>query len=86
MAALDRIRCRAIPLLEVVVGEVGSEVDVSWHAPVLQLHAATPYDFNSPNTELWNQCAVLVNLILETGNPVPLTTEIVPSESRPVGG
>jgi hypothetical protein len=44
MAALDRISCRAIPLLEFVVGEVGVEVDASWHALVLQLHAATPYD------------------------------------------
>jgi hypothetical protein len=44
MAALDRISCGAIPLLEFAVGEVGFEVDASWHAPVLQLHAATPYE------------------------------------------
>jgi hypothetical protein len=43
MAALDRISCSAIPFVEVVVGEVGFEVDASWHTPVLQLHAATPY-------------------------------------------
>jgi hypothetical protein len=43
MAALGRIRCAPIPLLEFVVGEVGFEVDTSWHASVLQLHAATPY-------------------------------------------
>jgi hypothetical protein len=43
MAALDRINCSAIALLEFVVGEVGCKVDTSWHAPVLRLHAATPY-------------------------------------------
>ena len=43
MAALNRISCSAIALLEFVVGEVGFEVDVSWHASVLHLHAATPY-------------------------------------------
>ena len=30
-------------VMEFVVGQVGCEADVSWHAPVLQLHAATPY-------------------------------------------
>jgi hypothetical protein len=43
MAALDRITCTAIAPMEFVVGEVGCKVDVSGHAPVLQLHAATPY-------------------------------------------
>jgi hypothetical protein len=43
MTALDRIGCSAIPLLEFVVSEVRFEVDASRHAPVLQLHAATPY-------------------------------------------
>ncbi len=44
MAALDRIMCAAITALEFVVGQVGCEADVSWHAPVLQLHTATPYN------------------------------------------
>jgi hypothetical protein len=44
MAALAWIRCAPIPLLEFVVGQVGCEVDASWQAPVLQLHAATPYE------------------------------------------
>ena len=44
MAALDRIIGSTIALLELVVGQVGFEVDASWHVPVLQLHAATPYD------------------------------------------
>jgi hypothetical protein len=43
MAAFDWIIGSTIALLEFVVGEVGCEVDASWHAPVLQLHAATPY-------------------------------------------
>ena len=42
MAVLDRISCHAIPLLDFVVAEVGFEVATSWHAPVLQQHAATP--------------------------------------------
>ena len=42
-AALDWIRCAPMPLLQFVVGQVGCEVDASWPAPVLQLHAATPY-------------------------------------------
>jgi hypothetical protein len=45
VAALDRIIGSTIALLEFVVGQMGCEVDASWHAPVLQLHAATPYDF-----------------------------------------
>jgi hypothetical protein len=45
MAALDRNRCGAIPPLE-FVGQVRLEVDASWHAPVLQLHAATPYQLS----------------------------------------
>jgi hypothetical protein len=44
MAALDRICCVAIAVPEFVVGQVGFEADVSWHAPVLQLHTATPYE------------------------------------------
>ena len=43
MAALDRIMCAAIAVMEFVLGQVGFEADVSWHAPVLQLHTATPY-------------------------------------------
>src|SRR5258708_33837244 len=43
MAALDWISGSAIALLEFVVGQVGFEVDASWHAPVLQQHAATLY-------------------------------------------
>jgi hypothetical protein len=33
MAALDRISCSAIPLLQVVLGQVGLAVNASWHAP-----------------------------------------------------
>jgi hypothetical protein len=44
MAALDRIICPVIAVVELVVGQMGCEADVSWHAPVLQLHAATPYE------------------------------------------
>jgi hypothetical protein len=44
MAALDRIMCPVIAVVEFVVGQMGCEADVSWHAPVLQLHAATPYE------------------------------------------
>ncbi len=33
MAALDRIMCAAIAVLEFVVGQVGCEVDASWHVP-----------------------------------------------------
>jgi hypothetical protein len=43
VAPLDGIVCPAIVVMEFVVGEVGTEVDATWHAPVLQLHAATPY-------------------------------------------
>jgi hypothetical protein len=43
MAALDRIRGAAVVVME-VVGQVGFEVDASWHALVLDLHAATPHD------------------------------------------
>lgn len=44
MAAFDRITCAAIAVVEFVVGQMRFEADSSWHAPVLQLHAATPYD------------------------------------------
>jgi hypothetical protein len=44
MAALDRITCMAIAGVEFVDSQVGFEADASWHAPVLQQHAATPYD------------------------------------------
>ena len=44
MAALDRITCVAIAVVEFVVGQMGCEADASWHALVLQLHAATPYE------------------------------------------
>jgi len=43
MAPFNRIICASVAVVEFVVVEVGFEVDVSWHAPVLQLHAATPY-------------------------------------------
>ena len=32
MATLDRISCPAVAVMEFVVGQVGFEVDVSWHA------------------------------------------------------
>jgi hypothetical protein len=44
VGTLDRITCPAIAVVEFVVSQVGYEVDASWHVPVLQLHAATPYD------------------------------------------
>jgi hypothetical protein len=47
-AALDQIIGSTIALLEFVVGQVGFEVDASWHAPVLQQPAATPYDIFCP--------------------------------------
>jgi len=40
---LDRISCSAIPLLQFVVGEMGFEVDASWHALILHIYAPTPY-------------------------------------------
>lgn len=43
MAAFDRIRCMAIAVVELVIGQVEFGVDVLWHAPVLKLHAATLY-------------------------------------------
>ena len=43
MAALDRIMCTAIAVMEFVVGQMGFEADASWRAPVLQPHAETPY-------------------------------------------
>lgn len=43
MTALGWIRCSAISLLKFVVGQMGFEVDASWHAPVLQLPAVTPF-------------------------------------------
>jgi hypothetical protein len=33
MAALDRIMCPAVTVIEFVVGQMGCEVDASWHAP-----------------------------------------------------
>ncbi len=50
MAALDRIMCAAIAVMEFVISQGGVEVDASWHAPVLQQHAATRY--NSLNCHL----------------------------------
>ena len=44
MAALDRISYTAIAVMEFIVSQMGFEVDASGHAPVLQRHAATPYD------------------------------------------
>ena len=44
VAALDRIIGSTIARVEFIVGEVGFEVDASWHAHVLQLHAATSYE------------------------------------------
>lgn len=44
MATLDWISCAAIAVMEFVAGQVGFEVDASWHAPVLQRYAATPYE------------------------------------------
>jgi hypothetical protein len=44
MTALGRVVSAAIAVMEFVVGQVGFEADVSWHALVLQQHAATPYD------------------------------------------
>lgn len=43
MAAFDRISCTAIAVMEFVIGQVGFKADASWHGPVLQQHAATPY-------------------------------------------
>jgi hypothetical protein len=43
MAAFGRISGATIAVMEVVLGQMGFEADVSWHAPVLQLHAATAY-------------------------------------------
>jgi hypothetical protein len=49
VAALDRVSGAAVAVTEFVVSQVRCEVDVSWHAPVLQLHAATPYDLAPPS-------------------------------------
>jgi hypothetical protein len=43
MAALDWVICTAIADMEFVVGQMGFEANASWHAPVLQRHAATQY-------------------------------------------
>jgi hypothetical protein len=43
-AALDRIAGAAVVRIEVVLGEMWGEMDVSWHAAVLQRSGATPYD------------------------------------------
>lgn len=48
MAALDRITCAAIAVMELVIGQVGFEMDVSWHDLVLQQYTATPYDETYP--------------------------------------
>ena len=50
MAALDRIMCPAVTGIEFVVGQMGCEVDASWHAPVLQQLAATPYHSSWPKS------------------------------------
>lgn len=47
MAALDGITCTPRAALEFVVRQVGVEVDTSWHAPVLQQHAETPYHLDA---------------------------------------
>lgn len=44
MLQLNRISCATIAFMEFVVGQVGFEADASWHAPVLQQRAATPYE------------------------------------------
>jgi hypothetical protein len=43
-AALDWFVGVAISLVQLVVGQVGFEVDASWHALVLQRCCATPYE------------------------------------------
>ena len=43
MTALDRMRCMAVAVMEFIVNQVRCEVDASWHAPVLQQHAAPAY-------------------------------------------
>ena len=47
VAAFDWITCMAIAVMEFVIGQMGFETDASWHAPVLQQHAATPYQTGS---------------------------------------
>src|SRR5262245_10315519 len=47
VGTLDRITYPAIAVVEFFVSQVGFEVDTSWHVPVLQLHAATPYNPHS---------------------------------------
>src|SRR5215831_15243290 len=41
--AFDGVMGLAIPLMQLVVSQVGMEVDVSWHAPVLQQLRVTWY-------------------------------------------
>ena len=53
MAAFDRITCAAIAVVKVVVSQMRFEVDASWHAPVLQLHAATRYESDRSPKATW---------------------------------
>jgi hypothetical protein len=48
MAALDRTSGAAVAVVEFIVSEVRFEANVSWHAPVRQLPAVTPYDRSLP--------------------------------------
>ena len=50
-AEIDRVAGLVIARLQPVVGQVGCEADTSWHAPVLQHYAMTPYQRPSENGE-----------------------------------
>lgn len=43
MAPLDGVVAAPVACFEVVVGQVGFETDVSWHATVLQHSVTTSY-------------------------------------------
>jgi hypothetical protein len=43
VAALDGFMCPMWAVVEFIVGEAECEVEASWHALLLELHAATPY-------------------------------------------
>jgi hypothetical protein len=51
VTALDGIGGVSIAVVEFVVGQMGFEVDASWHAFVLQQHEATPYEHFWQDTE-----------------------------------
>lgn len=65
MAPLDGIVAATVPRFGVVVGQVWSEMDVSWHATVLQHSVTTWYEtlFSATNEEEWERTKSLPLLL-----------------------